>query len=75
MENFMSDFLLVVWGVLIVGGIALFIYLIERITKCSHKWGHWEFKEDSAVFIQKRQCKKCGYSEIEQHRKVKEKNT
>jgi hypothetical protein len=68
----MSDFLLVLWGVLIVGGLVAALSIIDRFTKCNHKWGQWMFKEDSAVFIQVRHCEKCGYSEIEQHRKVKE---
>ena len=69
----MSDFMLVLWGVLIVGGGFVIITLIERFTKCNHEWNDWEFKEDSAVFIQKRHCAKCNYVEIEQHLKIKEK--
>lgn len=68
----MSDFLLVLFGVGIVAGAVLIVHVIERLTKCNHKWGYWEHKEDSAAFILKRQCDKCGYLEIEQHLKIRE---
>jgi len=68
----MSDLLLVLSGVMVVCGIALIVTAVDRIGKCRHDWGQWMFKEDSAVFIQVRHCEKCGYSEIEQFRKMKE---
>lgn len=68
----MSDFLLVLFGIVIVAGAALIAHVLERRTKCNHKWGNWAFKENSAAFIQTRQCDSCGYTEIAQHMKIRE---
>jgi hypothetical protein len=66
----MVDFLLIVGGIGIMIAVAAILAFFEG---CAHKWGIWEYKEDSAVFFQKRQCSKCGYTQFEQVRKVVEK--
>ena len=71
----MEDFLLIsgVFGIVLIAiGLSVFI---DKLGGCSHKWGTWEHKEDSAVFLQKRQCSKCGYTQFEQVRLVKGRDT
>ena len=56
-------------GLIIVGCI---IYLLERLSGCWHKWGTWDVEETPDAYVQARRCTKCGYTEIEQFRKIKQ---
>lgn len=66
----MNDVFFMLGGVLTIGFIAIVVAIIESYGKCTHLWGEWSYKEDSACFIQKRQCVKCQYTEFQQIRKV-----
>jgi hypothetical protein len=68
-----SDLMLIVGGMGIMIVMAAILAFFDKVSGCNHKWGFWEYKEDSAVFFQKRQCSKCGYTQFEQVRKVVEK--
>lgn len=69
----MDDLMLIVGVIVIMLVMASILAFFDRVGGCNHKWDMWEYKEDSAVFFQKRQCKKCGYTQFEQVRKVVEK--
>lgn len=66
----MNDLLFILGGALTVGVIALVLAAIDFFVKCNHEWGDWSYKEDSACFMQKRQCIKCRYTEFQQIRKI-----
>lgn len=66
----MNDVFLILGVVGCVTFIVGILTIVEKLTTCSHKWGDWSYKEDSACFIQKRQCVKCQYTEFQQIRKV-----
>lgn len=55
-------------GLIILGGI---IYFIEKLGSCWHKWGGWDVEETPDAYVQARKCNKCGYTEIEQFKKVR----
>ena len=54
--------------------IAIIVYLHEKYWDCYHRWGPWRLDDDEIAYVQYRECEKCGYTEIEQHRKLKEKS-
>ena len=66
----MTDFYFLLGGIVTIAIIATIVGVVDSLTRCSHKWGDWSYKEDSACFIQKRQCVKCQYTEFQQIRKI-----
>ena len=54
--------------------IAIIVYLHEKYWDCYHRWGAWDVAETENAYVQFRKCKKCGYTEREQFRKLKEKS-
>ena len=66
----MNDFYFALGGAATICIIATVVGLVESYTKCNHKWGDWNFREDSACFIQSRKCVKCQYMELQQIRKL-----
>ena len=52
---------------------------LQYITKCSgicrHKWNDWFDDSTEDAYVQFRTCSKCGYTEREQWKKIKEKQT
>lgn len=51
--------------------LSLFMAIHSRRSHgCRHQWGNWLSRNTDNVFIQERVCLKCGYTDIEQQRRL-----
>ena len=51
-------------------GAFLFFEVRMLLDRCWHVWGNWEYREDSAAFVNKRKCMLCGKVEVQQTLKL-----
>ena len=68
----MTDLLLLfggIVGMLIIGAIVVYV---ERHGQCKHSWGKWIYSENEFAYVNQRACEKCGFTETNQFRKMKE---
>lgn len=68
----MNDIYLFFGTILGVMAIGFLMYFLDHVFKCWHKWGTWDVEETPDAYVQARKCSKCGYTQIEQFRKVKQ---
>ena len=68
----MSDLLLFFGTIVGVIVVVLTLYALEKASSCWHKWGAWDANETDDCYVQSRRCFKCGYTQREQFRKLKE---
>lgn len=54
--------------------ITAIVCLFECRGKCVHKWGDWRDDSTDDAYVQFRVCEKCGYTDREQWKKIKEKS-
>lgn len=66
----MDDLALFFGGVVGIIFIFLVIYLLEKLGGCWHKWNNWDTEETDTAYVQARTCKKCGYVEMIQWKKL-----
>lgn len=65
--NDLAMFFGTIVGIILLGG-ALFLF--EKLSGCWHKWGNWNAEETDTAYVQARTCKKCGYVEMSQWKKL-----
>jgi hypothetical protein len=70
----MNEILIAASVVAIVVLIAISVWLFETRNECRHSWGGWDAKETEYAYVQERVCKKCGYHQITQFKKLKSKD-
>ncbi len=68
----MSDLFLFFGTIVGVIVIVLTLYTIDKMSGCWHKFDKWVPEETDDAYVQWRSCTKCGYTEREQFRKLKE---
>ena len=68
----MNDLLLFFGTIVGVIVIVLGLYALEKVSSCWHDWGYWVPEETDDAYVQWRSCTKCGYTQREQFRKLKE---
>jgi len=66
----------IIFASVIIG--VLFVYLvgvgIDVRSRCKHDFTNWAFSSTPGAFVQLRQCRKCGYTEVDQIKRVGEKH-
>lgn len=68
----MSDLFLLLGGVigmLIIGAVVVYV---EKFGHCKHSWDKWIYHESEHAYVNQRICAKCGFTETNQFRKMKE---
>ena len=68
----MNDLLLFFGTIVGVIVIVLTLYALEKASRCWHKFDKWVPEETDDAYVQWRSCTKCGYTQREQFRKLKE---
>jgi hypothetical protein len=66
-----NDLWLMLVGPVLFAGVAGFVWLLDHFFgDCRHDFDNWEPWSTAHAYVQQRQCKKCGYIQTEQFKKI-----
>jgi hypothetical protein len=69
----MNDVYLFLIPLSVLAVVFVAMWTVDKVTQdCWHSWDNWTQQSLIGVFIQTRQCKKCGYVEMEQTKSMKD---